>query len=223
MSRRIREVLALAGMIAIQIGLLRISSPIVAAAALALLWLVAGIRGLPLRRTLPAMRGVLVLLVPVLLFRFLSLGFSPTTFFPWAAYTIRLVAAVIAAQLLLHEIGPTGVRRGLAFFLRPLPRIVAEPTEAIAASALYLIPGVLARISAVRGAARVRFGGGERGDRGRGALIRRHAGIYRAVLLGLFSIPQGRAEAMVVRGVQAPSEPRGTDGRRNRSDGDRQR
>jgi hypothetical protein len=192
-------------MIAVQITLLRISSPIIATGSFTGIVLLALLRGIPIRRITAAVRGLLLLLVPVLLFRILSLGASPATVLSWTAYAMRLLSAVIAALLLLHEIGPAGIRRALSVLLRPLPRRVAVPIEVITATALFLIPGILTRVAAVRGAARVRFSSAGRPGRSVRSFVRRQALIYRAVLVGLLSIPQGRAEAMVVRGAAVPS------------------
>jgi len=200
-----RSLILVVAMLGVQVALLRISSPLIAVGSLVAAVVLAILRGVRRRRIAGAVRGILFLLVPVLLFRILALGLAPATFLSWVTYAARLLAAVVAALLLLHEVGPSGIRRALSLLLAAFPRRVAEPIGTITGTALFLIPGILIRVAAVRGAARVRFASDGATGRAGPAFLRRQARIYRAVLVGLLSVPQGRAEAMVVRGAVGSS------------------
>ncbi|TVR70392.1 MAG: hypothetical protein EA427_05750 [Spirochaetaceae bacterium] len=183
-----------AGAIMLQVVVLRLPDTLapLAASLGVILALTTGKYGaLKLLRTL---RPLLLILLAVLLSRLVA-DPSGETLFRWLAYTSRLIAAVTVALSLLRRIGPTGLLRGIALLVRPLPLSVRRPIVDILTAAIYLIPAAQRVMAGSSAAARIRLSGDSTHP------LKRIIAVARASVISLASLPPRRAEAMVVRGL----------------------
>ncbi|SIP97514.1 hypothetical protein SAMN05920897_10253 [Alkalispirochaeta americana] len=187
----------LLGALLLQALLLAITSPVLALAAAGggiLLAIHPG--GYTPKRLWKTLGGLLIMMGAVLAARLLS-DPSMETLAAWTSYAARLTAAVTVALTLLSLCGPSGVLRGLARLVTPLPSGITRPVLDLTASAVYLMPALRKRLEESRGAAQIRLSAA---CHGKGAL-QRVLLISRASLISIAELPRQRAEAMVVRGA----------------------
>ena len=185
----------LAGAIILQIVVLRAPAGLAPASAGAGIVLACTVGRYNLRKLAVALRGLIMLLLAILVARLLA---APTreALLDWSVYASRLIAAITVALTLLDRIGASGIHRGVARLLSPLPAPLRQPLLDIIAAAVYLIPAASRHLKGSSAAARVRYARGRRFLPSTNTI-----GVVRAGLFSLASLPPRRAEAMVVRGL----------------------
>jgi hypothetical protein len=154
--------------------------------------LFAGVTSRNIRRTL---RGMLLITLPVLLIRLLTVP-SVDTVIDWADYAGRLVAAALIATAYLAARGVRGVQRALSAGVALVPGRPGRAAADILRSALFLLPEITRRMTGSHAAARIRH------RRGPGSSpVTTAVAVTRATLLSVSTVPRRRAEAMVVRRI----------------------
>ena len=153
-----------------------------------------------LDRSLKTLRALILITAPVLVVRIIT-DPQMETALEWLSYLARLSSAALIALVLLAIGGSRLIRTGVNGLLRPLPSGLRVLFTDLSASALFLLPLVLQRLRTAVRAGRVRYAG------------HRHAGLWfarplRAAFITLSTVPRQRAEAMLVRRITAPPEPR---------------
>lgn len=203
---RIQSCIALIIVVAAQIVVLRMSSAVGVLALLALATVGSRVAGVSSRRVIATVYRIVLIVLPIFLVRLIVGTPLSAAMIEWTVYAGRLVTAAIIAQGYYSALGASGIFRGLSVPLRLLPRQIAYPLGHIVSSSLYLIPGVTNTIRTTFNAARVRDA---RDLRDRTIGIGQSASVIRTGMIALLSIPQGRAEAMVIRGLYSNAETQG--------------
>lgn len=195
--------LLLVVVLAAQILVLGTSDPIGVFPLLGVSISISRIVGVSFRNIAATVSRIVLIVTPVLVVRLIVGMPLIGALLDWSLYAGRLVAAAVIARGYYHAVGATGIYQGLSVPLQLLPRSVAYQLGHIVSSSLYLIPGVTSSIRTTFMAARLRYArrfGTKRND------LARTASVFRTVLIALLSVPQGRAEAMVIRGLYRTSE-----------------
>ncbi len=161
-------------------------------------FLVARIGGMSRRSAARLGRAILIVTLPVLLVRSIA-AFGISTLISWTDYAAGLLSAAWVAGAYLSYRKSSGVQLALTAVTRAIPFRWGQTVADMVRSALFLLPEVLRRLRDGRDAAGIRFSRGRK----RSALPRLVA-IVRATFVSLSTVPQRRAEAMIVRGIIRP-------------------
>lgn len=194
-----REVLYLVGAIALQLTLVTIVPYPWSVVALVPAWLVAQFAGMSLRSAARLGRAILIVTIPVLLVRLIA-TYELSTLIAWIDYVAGLLSAAWVAGAYLAYRKPSGVQQALTAIADATPFRWSHTAADMVRSALFLLPEVIRRMRDGRDAARIRYARARHVS-----AVRRTLSVVRASFVSLSTVPQRRAEAMIVRGlIKAP-------------------
>jgi hypothetical protein len=151
--------------------------------------------GVRMRRVRRTIQAILLITLPVLIVRLLSIP-SIDTVLGWADYAGRLLAAGLIAVSYLAARGVRGVQRALSTLVALLPGAPGRAAADVVRSALFLLPEITRRLTGSHAAARIRHRRGRSVSPGATAIA-----VTRATLVSVSTVPRRRAEAMVVRRI----------------------
>lgn len=194
----IREVQYLTGAIVLQLLLVTAVPYPWSIAVIVPSWLLSRLAGMSLRSAARLGRAILVVTVPVLLVRLIA-SFELTTLVSWMDYAAGLLSAAWVAGAYLAYRKASGVQLALTAIAGATPFRWSHTAADMVRSALFLLPEVLRRMRDGRDAARLRFA-----RTGNISAVHRILAVVRATFVSLSSVPQRRAEAMIVRGLINP-------------------
>lgn len=192
------ELAFLIGAISLQMVLVTAIPEPWAVIAVAPSFLLARFGGMTRRSAIRLGRAILLVTLPVLVVRSIT-TFRIATVISWTDYAAGLLSAAWVAGGYLAYRTSSGVQLALTAVTRAIPFQWGQIAADMVRSALYLLPEVLRRFRDGRDAAGIRFARTEK----RSAL-RRLLAIVRATFVSLSTVPQRRAEAMIVRGIIRP-------------------
>lgn len=157
------------------------------------------VTGLSMRDAIRLGRAIVIITVPVLIVRLVAV-YNLTTVILWADYAAGLLSAGWVAGGYLAYRKSSGVQVALTALGRLVPFRWGQTAADMVRSALFLLPEVFRRMRDSRDAARLRFARTEDISS-----VRRILAMVRATFVSLSNVPQRRAEAMIVRGIIAPT------------------
>ncbi|MFO8043924.1 MAG: hypothetical protein R6U25_12030 [Alkalispirochaeta sp.] len=194
-----REVLYLLGAIVLQLTLVTIVPYPWSVVAIVPAWLAAQFAGMSLRSAARLGRAILIVTIPVLLVRLIA-AYELSTVITWIDYAAGLLSAAWVAGAYLAYRKPSGVQLALSALAGATPFRWSHTVADMVRSALFLLPEVIRRMRDGRDAARLRYARARHVS-----AVRRILSVVRATFVSLSTVPQRRAEAMIVRGlIDAP-------------------
>lgn len=192
------EVLFLTAAITVQLVLVTAIPEPWAVATIVPALLLARLGSVSWRSALRLGRAILLITLPVLLVRLIT-AFETETVVSWADYAAGLLSAGWVAAGYLAYRTAAGVQLALTAVARAIPFQWGHTATDMVRSALFLLPEVMRRLRDGRDAARIRFS-----RTGKRSALHNVLPLVRATFVSLSSVPQRRAEAMIVRGIVRP-------------------